>query len=415
MFDLDKWQEIFQTISKHKLRTFLTALGVFWGIFMLVLLMGAGKGLENGVLGLFGNMAKNSMFMGTNRTSKPYKGLQPGRWLQLTMDDMNAIRINFPDEVQYLAPRMWMPSGEVSRGERKGAFEMGGESPDMFNINPMIIMEGRMLNKFDMEEKRKIVVIGKRVREVLFEEDEKAVGKYITFQGIDYRVVGVYRSDRRGEGGIEDEERLYMPLTTVQKMRNRPNEVSTFSCSMYPNVSATELEPKILALLKNRHKVAPDDDQAFWQNNMEEEFGEVMGLFNGIAFIVWFVGIGSLMAGVIGVGNIMLILVKERTKEIGIRKAMGATPRSIISMILLESVFITTVAGYLGLLTSTGIVILMAKAVGDGGDGYFANPEVDIQVGIIALIILIISGALTGLIPAMQAANINPVHALKDE
>ena len=415
MFDIDKWQEIFATISKHKLRTFLTALGVFWGIFMLVFLMGAGKGLENGVLGLFGNMAKNSMFLGTNRTSKPYKGLLPGRFLRLNMDDMTAIKNNFSDEVQYLAPRMWMPSGEVSRGEKKGAFEMGGESPDLFKINPMEFLEGRMLNDFDMKEKRKVVVIGKRVREVLFEKDEKAVGEYITFQGNDYRVIGVYRSDRRGEQGAEDEEQLYLPLTTVQKMRNRPNQVSMLSCSMYPDVSATVLEPQILAMLKERHKVAPDDEQAFWTNNMEEEFGEVMGLFNGIAFIVWFVGIGSLMAGVIGVGNIMLILVKERTKEIGIRKAMGATPSSIVSMILLESVFITTIAGYVGLLTSTGLVILMAQAVGDGGDGYFANPEVDIETGIIALIILIISGALTGLIPAMQAANINPVQALKDE
>lgn len=415
MFDIDKWQEIFATISKHKLRTFLTALGVFWGIFMLVLLMGAGKGLENGVLGLFGNMAKNSMFLGTNKTSKPYKGFLPGRFLRLTMDDMAAIKNNFPDQVQYLAPRMWMPSGEVSRGEKKGAFEMGGESPDLFKINPMELLKGRMLNDFDMKEKRKVVVIGKRVREVLFEEDEEAVGEYISFQGIDYRVIGVFKSDRRGEGGAEDEKQLYMPLTTVQKMRNRPNQVSMLSCSMYPEVSATALEPQILAMLKERHKVAPDDDQAFWTNNMEEEFGEVMGLFNGISFIVWFVGIGSLMAGVIGVGNIMLILVKERTKEIGIRKAMGATPQSIVSMILLESVFITTIAGYLGLLTSTGLVILMAQAVGDGGDGYFTNPEVDIEIGIIALIILIISGALTGLIPAMQAANINPVEALKDE
>ena len=415
MFDLDKWQEIFATISKHKLRTFLTALGVFWGIFMLVLLMGAGKGLENGVLGLFGNMAKNSMFLGTNKTSKPYKGFKPGRYLQLTMDDMDAMKNNFSDKIQYLAPRMWMPSGEVSRKDKKGAFEMGGQSPDYFKIDPMKLLEGRFLNTFDMEEKRKVVIIGSRVREVLFDEEEKAVGGYIRFQGNDFRVVGVFKSDRRGDGGDEDNENVYLPLTTAQKMRNRPNHVSMLSCSMYPNVSATELEPKILSLLKERHKVAPDDDQAFWSNNMEEEFGEVMGLFNGIAFIVWFVGIGSLMAGVIGVGNIMLILVKERTKEIGIRKALGATPRSIISMILLESVFITTIAGYLGLLFSTGLVILMNKAVGDGGDGYYANPEVDIQVGIIALIILIISGALTGLLPAMQAANINPVEALKDE
>ena len=415
MFDIDKWQEIFLTIRKHKLRTFLTALGVFWGIFMLVLLRGAGKGLENGIMGMFGSIAKNSMFVGTNKTSKPYKGLLPGRYLQLKMSDMEAIENNFGSQVQYLSPQMWMPSGEVRRGEKKGAYDMKGESPDYFKINPMLMLEGRFINKFDMKEKRKVVVIGKRVQEVLFEKDEKAVGKYIKFQGNDYRVIGVFKSERRGENSAEDEEQLFLPLTTVQKMRNRPNQVSMFSCSMMPNVSATSLEPKILALLRERHRVSPDDDQAFWSNNLEEEFGEVMGLFKGIAFIVWFVGIGSLMAGVIGVGNIMLILVKERTKEIGIRKALGATPSSIVSMVLMESIFITTIAGYLGLIFSTGLIILMAQAVGDGGDGYYANPEVDLHVGVISLIILVIAGALTGLIPAMQAANINPVQALKDE
>lgn len=406
MFDLDKWQEIFATISKHRLRTFLTALGVFWGIFMLVLLRGAGKGLENGVLGLFGNIAKNSMFVGTRKTSKPYEGLRPGRYHQLMMSDMEALQNNFPDEIQYLSPQMWMPSGEVRRGNKKGAYDMRGDSPERFKINPMTVTAGRFINKFDMDEKRKIVVIGRRVREVLFDKEEKVIGEFVKFRGVDFKVVGVFKSDRRGQENSEDEQQLYLPLTTVQQMQNRPNQVSMFSCSMYPTVSATKLEPKIIALLKKRHRVAPNDEQAFWTNNMEEEFGEVMGLFNGIAFIVWFVGIGSLMAGVIGVGNIMLILVKERTKEIGIRKALGATPRSIISMILLESIFITTIAGYLGLIFSTAIIIGMDKAIGDGGDGYYAHPEVDIHVGIIALIILIISGALTGLIPAMLTRQV---------
>lgn len=415
MIDIDKWQEIFQTIMKHKLRTFLTALGVFWGIFMLVLLMGAGKGLENGVTGLFGKLAKNSMFIGTSRTSKPYKGLNAGRFVRLKMNDIDALKANFSDEIKYIAPILWMPSGEVIRGEKKGAFGTRGLHPDYIKIDQMEMVEGRFLNSFDMRDTRKVAAIGKRVREVLFEEDENPIGGYIKFQGLEYKVIGVFKSSRRAQEAVEDEEQIYVPITTAQKIMNQPSRVNMFACTMYEEVSATALEPRVLKILKERHSVHPDDEQGFWVNNLEEEFGEVMGLFNGIKFLVWFVGIGSILAGVIGVGNIMLIIVKERTKEIGIRKAMGATPWSIISMILQESILITTVAGYLGLMVSTGIIVLMDSLIGEDDIEFYANPEVDINIGIAAFIILVIAGALTGLIPAFQAANINPVEALKDE
>ena len=415
MIDVDKWQEIFQTIMKHKLRTFLTALGVFWGIFMLVLLMGAGKGLENGVLGLFGKMAKNSMFIGASRTSKPYKGLNAGRYVRLKMADIDVLKANFSDQIKYIAPILWMPSGQVTRGDNKGAFGTRGHSPDYIKIDQMEMIVGRFINSFDMKERRKVVVIGNRVREVLFGKDENPLGGYVKFQGIEYKVIGVFKSNRRAQEGVEDEEQMFVPITTAQKIMNRPSRVNMFACTMYKDVSATALEPHVMSVLKERHSVHPQDEQGFWVNNMEEEFGEVMGLFSGIKFLVWFVGIGSILAGVIGVGNIMLIIVKERTKEIGIRKAMGATPWSIISMILQESILITTIAGYLGLLVSTGLIVLMNIALGEEGLEYYANPEVDLNIGIAALIILIIAGALTGLIPAFQAANINPVDALKDE
>ena len=415
MIDIDKWQEIFQTIMKHKLRTFLTALGVFWGIFMLVLLMGAGKGLENGVMGLFGKMAKNSMFIGGSRTSKPYKGLNAGRFIRMKMDDIDALKSNFSDKIKHIAPVLWMPSGEVSRKDKKGAFGTRGQSPDYIKIDQMEMTVGRFINSFDMREKRKVAVIGNRVREVLFEKEEEPLGEYVKFQGVEYKVIGVFKSNRRGQESVEDEEQIYVPITTAQKIMNRPSRVNMIVCSMYDDVSATALEPHMMGMLRERHSVHPEDEQGFWVNNMEEQFGEVMGLFNGISFLVWFVGIGSILAGVIGVGNIMLIIVKERTKEIGVRKAMGATPGSIISMILQESIFITTIAGYLGLMVSTGIIVLMNMALGEEGLEFYANPEVDIEIGIIALIILIIAGALTGLIPAFQAANINPVDALKDE
>jgi len=414
MFDLDKWQEIFNTIRKHKLRTGLTALGVFWGIFMLVFLMGAGKGLENGVTGLFGDHVKNSVYMGGRYTTKPYKGMAPGRSIQLTNDDISAIETRFSDKIKYVAPRMWMASGEVIRNGKKGAFDVRGDAPDLIHIDAIDLIEGRFINQFDMQGKRKVAVIGRLVKEVFFEEDENAIGEYIQFKGVEYKVVGVLKSNKRGNDSMEDEKTIFIPLTTVQQLRNRPNNIGWFVCAMKTNVKASSVEDKIINLLKERHNVAPEDQQAFWSDNVEEQFAEVMGLFVGIKFLVWFVGIGSLLAGVIGVGNIMLIVVKERTKEIGIRKALGATPNSIVSMILLESVFLTTIAGYLGLVSGTIIIYLMSMAVGEGSE-FYTNPEVDFGVGVTALIILIICGALTGLVPALQASRVNPVVALKDE
>ncbi|MEM9916951.1 MAG: ABC transporter permease [Bacteroidota bacterium] len=414
MFDLDKWQEIFNTISKHKLRTFLTMLGVFWGIFMLVFLMGAGKGLENGVTGLFGSHAKNSMYVWTTPTSVPYKGYEAGRRFNITNDDITAIKERFGDKIQYIAPRLWMPSGEVVYKDKSGAFDVRGDAPDLIHIDAIVMDSGRFLNANDMALKRKVIAIGGHVRKALFEKNESALGKYIKIQGIDYLVVGIARSDRRGQDGMEDEKTIFMPLTTAQKVRNRPGRVGWFVCAMYPQYSVSEIEESMAALLKERHQVSPNDPKGIGTDNVEEEFKEVSGLFLGIRLLSWFVGIGSLLAGVIGVSNIMLIVVRERTKEIGIRKAIGATPGSIISLIMMESVFLTSLAGYIGLATSVCLIGLLNTAIGEGS-AFYANPEVDIRVGLVAFVVLVITGALAGLIPAMQAASVNPVVALKDE
>lgn len=414
LIDYDIWQEIFNTIRKHKLRTFLTALGVFWGIFMLVFLMGSGKGLENGVTSMFGNRAVNSLYVWTQRTTKPYEGLPPGRRAQLTSDDIRAIVARFGDKIKYMAPRMWMPSGEIVRGEKKGSFDVRGESPDLQYLEPIVVEEGRFINFLDMKEKRKVIIIGKRVKDVLFQGEDQVIGKYLKIAGAEYKVVGIFKSKRGGGDGGEDESSIFMPLSTAQQVLNRPNDIGWFVCAMKENITVSSVEDDLKGLLRERHQIAPDDEQGVRSFNLEKEFNQFQGLFGGIRWLVWFVGIGSLLAGVIGVGNIMLIVVKERTKEIGLRKALGATPTAIIRMILLESVFITTVAGYIGLVFSTSIIFLMGLAVGEGSE-FFASPEVDLSVGIGAIIILVISGALTGLIPAMQAANIHPVIALRDE
>ncbi len=414
MFDYDKWQEIFGTIKKHKTRTLLTALGVFWGIFMLVFLMGSGKGLENGVMTNFGDRAANALYVWTQNTTMPYAGLQPGRRVRLTEDDITAIRTNFKDQLQYIAPRIYVSTGEIARNNKSGSFTVRGEAPDLLHIEAIKIKEGRFINPLDMEERRKVIVIGGYVRDLLFQEEEEVIGQYLTISGIDYKIVGIFKSSRGGGDGSDDEQTIFMPMRTAQQVTNMIGRIGWFVCTMQPHVRVSSVEDDLKGLLRARHKIHPDDDQGIRAFNLEEEFGEVQGLFFGIRFIVWIVGIGSLLAGIIGVGNIMLIIVKERTKEIGIRKSMGATPRSIVSMILLESVFITTVAGYLGLLSSTGIIWALNEAVGEGSE-YFANPQIDPLVGVAAVVILIGAGALTGLLPALQAARVNPVVALKDE
>ncbi len=413
MFDLDKWQEIFGTIRKNKLRTFLTALGVFWGVFMLVFLMGSGKGLENGVTTQFSIKIKNSLFVWTQRTTIPYKGLPPGRYNQLTSDDVSAIRSEI-DEIEYIAPRIFVPSGEITHGNNSAAFDVRGELEDIYHIMSMEMWSGRFLNQFDEANKRKVAVIGHRVKEVLFEPDEEVIGNYVIIRGTQYKIIGIFKSLAKGEDASEEEQTIFIPLSTAQQVTNRHNQINWFVCSIKKQFDAAVIDLKVKKLLKKRHRIHPDDTQGVRSNNIAEEFANVMGLFTGITLIVWIVGIGSLLAGVIGVGNIMLIIVKERTKEIGIRKAMGATPFSIVSMILTESVFITTLAGYFGLISGMGIILLMNVAIGEGGD-FFANPEINIGVGLGALVILVISGAITGLIPAIQAANVNPVEALKDE
>lgn len=417
MFDYDKWQEIFNTISKNKLRTFLTALGVFWGIFMLVVLMGAGTGFQNGVFSMLGGHARNAMYVWTNATTMAYDGLQAGRFNWITNDDITAIENDLGDILEHVSCRLGLPSGEVSYKDKREAFDVRGDTPHMLKIDAFDQKEGRFINEKDMEDRRKVVVIGQSVKDQLFGKDKEAIdpiGEFIKIQGVDYMVIGVVASDRKGENANEDNKSIFMPLTTAQQVTNRHGKIGWFVCTINTDYPVSEAEDRIKALIKKRKRIHPDDPRGVGTDNIEEEMKEIMGLFNGINFLIWFVGIGSLLFGIIGVGNIMLIIVKDRTKEIGIRKALGATPRSIVSMILLESVFITTLAGYIGLVISIGVVYLMKLAAGTDVQ-FFTNPQINLQLSIGALVMLIIAGALTGLVPAMQAANVNPVIALKDE
>jgi len=422
MFDRDSWQEIFHTLKKNKLRTLLTAFGVFWGIFMLIIMLGSGNGLENGVRSGMGGFASNSFFVWTQRTSMPYKGFPRGRWFNFKNDDIQALRDNIP-EIEYIAPKIrgWSAgdgTNNTIRKDKTGAFSIMGEYPVWIKIDPMQIITGRFINNMDIQQERKVAVIGTRVREVLFEPDEDPIGETIQIQGVYFKVVGVFKPlNTNINFGGEKEQSIFLPFTTLQKTYNYGDIVGWFSITSDKNVAASVVEEKAIQLLGQRHSIHPDDEEAFGHFNLEEEYNQMNGLFNGIAGLIWVVGIGTLLAGVIGISNIMLVIVKERTKEIGIQRALGATPRLVVSQIVTESVFLTSLAGYIGLVLGVGLIELINYLLVQSGADIemFKRPEVDFDIAIISLIILIVAGALAGMIPARRAVKIKPIDALRDE
>lgn len=419
MFDYDKWQEILATVKKNKLRTFLTMFGVFWGIFMLLLLLGSGKGLENGVTQGFGRWATNSGFVWSQKTTMAYSGMQPGRFIRFTNEDKAAIEQGVPG-LDIISPRNdlggWRGGNSVSRGLKAGAFSVYGDYPEFQQIQYVDLVDGRHINAKDIKDKRKIAVIGESVQNVLFEKGENPIGEYILVKGVYFQVVGIFKSFRSGEQGNRDTQTVFVPFTTFQQAFNFGNSVGWFSFRAKEGANATEVEEGIKKVLRERHKVHPEDMNALGSANLEKEFGQVRGLFSGISIFVWIVGTGTLMAGVIGVSNIMLIIVKERTKEIGIRKALGATPFSIISLIIQESIVITAFAGYLGIFFGTLIVETIGHFVRQQPGGtleMFGPPEVSFTTAISALVVLVLFGALAGLVPAQKAARISPVEAIR--
>lgn len=419
MFDQDKWEEIWQTIKKHKLRTALTSFGVFWGIFMLVLLLGAGNGLHNGVMQNF-NIAKNAVFVWTEVTSVPYAGFQAGRSIDLTTDDYESLKQI--KQLRTVSPRIRVSSrfggGQItmSYDDKDVSYALMGDYPQYLEIQPLWITEGRFINQFDIDGKRKVAILGKRVKDDLFQERE-AIGEFIKINGVPFKVVGIFDSKATGEDARNDIQIVHIPGTTAQQTFNMGNSIGWFGCIPNPGTSGLEAEEIIKAELRKRHKIAPNDRQALGSFNVEQEFQEMQGLFSGIAAFSWLVAIGTILAGMIGVGNIMLIIVKERTKEIGIRKSIGARPWSIISMIIQESMVISGLSGYFGLVAGVALVEGISYAMKEFGmqSEFFANPEIDFQAAFSAIIVLLISGVIAGLIPGIKAARVDPVVALRDE
>lgn len=419
MFDRDKWREIWSSLAKNKTRTALTAFGVFWGIFMLMVMLGSGKGLENGVKDGMGDFATNSVFMWSRSTAVSYQGLPQGRRFNFRNNDAEALRSQL-DEMDLLSARLDVRSvngNNVIRGLKAGAFSIFGDYPEWNEIDPVEMLEGRFINKIDMEQQRKVAVIGNRVRDVLFEKEENPIGAYIRINGVYFQVVGVFKplSTNMNFGG-DKEQSIHLPFTTTQRAFNYGDRVSWFAMTAKPGYAATQLEEKAIALLKERHKIAPEDDRAIGFFNLEKEFRKMEGLFAGISALIWIVGAGTLLAGVIGISNIMLVVVKERTKEIGIMRAIGASPLKVINQIVSESVILTTLAGYTGLVIGVFLIELINKSIPQsGGNQMFLNPSVDFNIAITALAILVISGVVAGLIPAKRAVSVKPIDALRYE
>jgi len=415
MFNIERWQEIFEAIAKNKMRTVLTGISVASGIFILVILLGAGKGLENGIAKQFENDADGVIWVWAGRTTKEFKGLNPGRQIQLRNSDFVLSKQKFEKEIDKKSSKFNIYNGNIVYGKETGNYDCMGVSPDHQAIEKVSLIQGRFVNDIDLVGNRKVAVIGQKLKQDLF-KDKKAVGEQILISNVQFKVVGVFTDP----GGEREETRTYLPITTVQQVfgsgGDKLNDMS-FTLNKKDTYEEALAESKkftegISQLLKGKNTIAPDDTSAIGINSTVENIKQFYDLNLYIRLFFWWVGICTIIAGVVGVSNIMLIIVKERTKEIGIRKALGATPLSIVGMILHESIFITTIAGFVGLLSSLALLELVGPQI---KSEYFFNPEVDFTIALTTLGLLIFAGALAGFFPAYKAAKIRPIVALRDE
>ncbi len=414
MFDIDRWQEIFDTIRKNKLRTFLTGLSVASGIFILVILLGFGQGFQNGIRKEFEADATNRVWVWTQSTTKEHNGLNPGRRIQLDNSNFEHSNEAFADAIEFKSSIFRVRGVTINYKKESGSYGIQGVGPDYQKIENMKMVSGRFLNQIDLDDLNKVVVISKKIKRELMKKVEDPLDEYLQLSGINYKIVGVYAD----EGGEREENRMYIPITTAQGVFNGQNKVAnmsftinraeTFDESVFASMQFTK---KLKKYLQKVHQVAPDDS-AIGVYSAQEEAKRYYTLTSNIAAFFWFVGICTIIAGIVGVSNIMLIIVKDRTREIGIRKALGAKPWSIIGMILHEAVFVTAVSGFSGLIFSMGLLEIVGPNV---EVDYISNPTVNFSIAMTMVILLIVAGALAGFFPAWRAAKIQPIEALRDE
>ena len=418
LFDRDTWQEIFGSISKNKTRTVITVIGVLWGIFIYIALSGAAKGLDNGFERQFENIAMNSMFIWAQRTSIPYDGFKIGRRIELKLSDIDFIKQRIP-EVQFMAPRnargvFGGAAPLVVRKNKSNNYNVYGDFPEYTKIATKKIYEGgRFINEEDIKYKRKVCVIGERTQTELFEKDENPIGQYVKIDGIYFQVIGVHKFVPGG--GFESDGDIYIPFETYRNIYNSGDRVQWFTVAAYDDADVVAVEKEIKATLKRIHRVSPDDERAFGGFNLGEIFNKIVGFSKGMTLLSLIVGIATIIAGVIGIGNILLISVKERTKELGVRRALGATPSEVRNQIILESVFLTVIAGVLGIILGALVLFGINSATQDLTDFPYTNPTVPIPFILGALFIMVFLGTVIGLIPAQRAVSIKPIDALREE
>ncbi|MDD7913991.1 ABC transporter permease [Polaribacter ponticola] len=402
LFEKDTWQEIYGSIRKNKTRTAITIFGAFWGILLLVGLLGAAKGIENSFNSMFGDFATNSVFMSGSRTSMPFKGFQEGRQINLRLSDVDKIYSEV-EGIKFVVPRN-ATGGQVVHGLKTGNFTVFGDFPLLDQVEKKSLIEGRFLNQNDIDNNKKTCVISDGVFKELYDKNEEVIGTYIKISNINYKVVGVYKAGRFG-----GPNNIHIPFSTFKLVYNRGDKFSWMVVTGDKAFDIVQVEADVKLLLKNLHKIHPKDNRAFRGFNLGKEISKVTGFLTGMQFLTWFVGIATLIAGVFAIGNILLITVKERTKEIGIRRALGATPKIVRQQIILESLFLTLLAGSLGIIAGGGVLMLI-----DNFD-LLVNPTVNIPIVLIAYAVLVVLGTLIGFIPAYMATIVKPIDALREE
>lgn len=416
-FDADRWTEIWVTITRNKTRSLLTCFGVFWGILMLVILLGLGRGLKNGIMKNTDGFATNSVFFIADRTSESYRGFNKGREWEIRNRDLESIRREVTG-LEAISPILWGARKEknVVYGQLSGTYNVKGVDPAYFQIEAQRVLFGRLLNEIDAREKRKVCLIGSRINETLF-RNENPCGRYVRVNGIYYQVVGVVKQRARVNIGGRSEESVFLPFTTMQQTLNQGDVIHFLAASAYKDVSIQRLIDDITGILRRQNSIAPTDKQAVMVINLAEQFATFLMLFTGIDALIWLVGMGTLLAGVIGISNIMMVTVKERTREIGVRRAIGARPRDIISQIMSESLVLTAMAGMIGLSTGVFIIDIVDRILSaqPGDDATLLHPGVHMGTAVAATFVLLVCGMLAGLIPAWRAMQIKAIDAIRDE
>ncbi len=407
MFNRDTWQEIWHSIKSNKLRTFLTGFSVAWGIFILVLLLASVNGMQNGFHKQFNDDATNSIFIYPNATSKPYGGFEAGRRIQFKNDDLEFIKGSYEGSYEYISPR-FNRSVSTKYKQETGTYSIVGVSQDHQKIERSIIESGRYLNQRDVKDRNKVLVIGRQVQKELF-KDEDPIGQMLIANGLVFKVIGVFSDD----GNEREESNIYAPYTTMQQIYGNTDQINTIAMTYNPAFDFTRalaFSDTMEDVLKRRLVIHPEDQSAFFVNNYARGFADIQTFSNFLTFVAIGVGVLILIAGIVGIGNILIFIIKERTKEIGIRKALGARPIEIVKLILMESIVITALSGLGGMLFSMGVVALISPVVDAPA---FSNPNVDNTVVITCTIVLILAGVLAGLVPAIRAANVKPIDALR--